>query len=131
MGVINTGSFMRKYLIWFPLLFLGLIAQAQSLRCDGIGTVTRESYSSGILGQSMYYSVYTPPCYDSAESYPVIYLMHGSNDDDGQWSRLGLPQILDSEISAGRMPALIVVMPFGNVIANRNEFEGVSWNTIF
>lgn len=122
---------MQKHLIWLPLLIFVIIAQAQGSGCETNGAVTRETYSSGILGQSMYYSVYTPPCYDSAETYPVIYLMHGSNDDDGQWSRLGLPQILDSEISAGRMPALIVVMPFGNVIANRNEFEGVSWNNIF
>jgi enterochelin esterase-like enzyme len=121
-----------KRLFLLVILFFVIIAQAQNASCDIQGTVTRESYGSGILGQTMYYSVYTPPCYESfAAPYPVIYLMHGSNDDDNQWSRLGLPEILNSEIQAGRMPPLIVVMPFGNVIANRNQFDYLSWNNIF
>jgi enterochelin esterase-like enzyme len=121
-----------KRLFLLPILVLVFISQAQNQSCNAVGTVTRERYSSAILGQLMYYTVYTPPCYDaSAAPYPVIYLMHGSNDDDGQWSRLGLPEILDSEIEAGRMPPLVVVMPFGNLIANRNQFDYLSWNNIF
>jgi enterochelin esterase-like enzyme len=121
-----------KRLFLLPILFIVFLSQAQTPSCDSQGTVIRETYSSAIVGQTMYYSVYTPPCYNaSAAPYPVIFLMHGSNDDDGQWSRLGLPEILNSEIQAGRMPSLVVVMPFGNLIANRNQFDYLSWNNIF
>lgn len=100
--------------------------------CDTGSINTREEYASPTLGQNMVYTVYTPPCYDSeSDPYPVIYLMHGSNDDDNQWIRLGLSDVLDERILSGEMPPSVVVLPFGNVIANRNRFDTFSWNHIF
>src|SRR5690606_25306529 len=120
----------RLLLLIFLLLIIHVNVQSQS--CDTTGTLTRETYSSRALGQGMFYTVYTPPCYDAtAAPYPVIYLMHGSNDDDGQWQRLGFIELLDERILAGEIPPLLVVMPFGNVIANRNRFDNFSWNHIF
>ncbi|MDQ7027911.1 MAG: alpha/beta hydrolase-fold protein, partial [Anaerolineae bacterium] len=109
------------------------LISAQSATCiDITGATIRESYRGGLLGQVMYYTVYTPPCYEPiATSYPVIYLMHGSNEDDEQWLRLGLQEELDSRILNGEIPPLVVVMPFGNVIANRNRFDSLSWANIF
>jgi poly-gamma-glutamate synthesis protein (capsule biosynthesis protein) len=95
------------------------------------GIITRETYRSRIAETTMYYSVYTPPCYAEGEDYPALYLMHGSNEDDGQWVRLGLPDILDAGITAGTLPPIIVVMPFGEWIANENQFERVSWENVF
>ena len=109
-----------------------LLTSAQSTSCtENAGTTTRETYSSALLGQVMYYTVYTPPCYDAAETYPVLYLMHGSNDNDEHWLRLGLREELDIRILNGEMPPLVVVLPFGNVIANRNRFDFMSWGNIF
>jgi len=109
-----------------------LIGQAQDSCNETAGTITRERYGSFILGQDMFYSVYTPPCYDETDDdYPVLYLMHGSNEDDGHWVRLGLPEALDQQIANAEIPPLIVVLPFGNVIANRNRFDFVSWSNIF
>ncbi|MCA9914297.1 MAG: esterase family protein, partial [Anaerolineae bacterium] len=106
--------------------------QSHAQSCDQSGTVQRQQYQSYLLGQEMYYSVYLPPCYDaSAEAYPVAYLMHGSNDDDGHWLRLGLQAELDPAILSGELPPFVVVMPFGNVIANRNRFDASSWGNIF
>ena len=119
----------------FPLLLLLLPViwlQAQAVNCDTSGITTRETYPSPTLGQGMYYTVYTPPCYDtSTDAYPVIYLMHGSNDDDNQWIRLGLVDVLNERILSGEMSPIVVVMPFGNLIANRNRFDNFSWNHIF
>lgn len=96
------------------------------------GRVERNQYRSQIAETNMYYSVYLPPCYDqTTASYPVIYLMHGSNDDDSGWVRLGLPEVLDAEINAGTMPSVIAVMPFGEWIANKNQFDRVSWANVF
>lgn len=114
------------------LLLSVLAGQAQNNCQETTGTITREKYASFILGQDMYYSVYTPPCYDETDDdYPVLYLMHGSNEDDGHWVRLGLPEALDQQIANAEIPPLIVVLPFGNVIANRNRFDFVSWSNIF
>ncbi len=96
------------------------------------GTINRGSFRSAPAQTTFYYSVYTPPCYDdSTSNYPVIYLMHGSNDDDGQWGRLGIQQALDTGIANGTLPPMIVVMPFGEWLANKNQFDTVSWENVF
>ncbi len=96
------------------------------------GTITRSSFRSTPAETTFYYSVYTPPCYDnSATTYPVVYLMHGSNDDDGQWGRLGIQQALDTGITNGTLPPMIIVMPFGEWLANKNQFDSVSWENVF
>jgi enterochelin esterase-like enzyme len=96
------------------------------------GAIRRDSLRSAAAETTFYYSVYTPPCYDqNTSTYPVLYLMHGSNEDDGQWGRLGIQPLLDDGIAAGTLPPMIVVMPFGEWLANRNQFEGVSWEGVF
>jgi enterochelin esterase-like enzyme len=124
--------------IGFSLLLFALVVgfnlALQSLPDCGetAGKVERGSYRSQIAQTDMYYSVYLPPCYtQSGVNHPVAYLMHGSNEDDGQWVRLGLPQILDQGILDGTLPPMIVVMPFGEWIANENQFEAVSWENVF
>jgi len=107
-------------------------AESQMRPCDEPSSVQRETYQSYLLGQEMYYSVYLPPCYDeTATPYPIAYLMHGSNEDDGHWLRLGLQEELDTAIFSGELAPFVVVLPFGNVIANRNRFDAISWSNIF
>lgn len=111
-----------------------MAAPARSVQTCGetAGRVERSRYRSQIAETTMYFSVYLPPCYDqTAERYPVIYLMHGSNEDDGQWVRLGLPEVLDEGIRSGAIPPLVAVMPFGEWIANENRFDRVSWANVF
>lgn len=99
---------------------------------ESSGSITRDSLRSAAAETTFYYSVYTPPCYtQSTRNYPVLYLMHGSNEDDGQWGRLGIQEHLDRGIGDSTLPPMIVVMPFGEWLANRNQFEGVSWESIF
>lgn len=119
--------------IGIALLSIGVELQASSPPCEQTtGSTTRETYRSALLGQTMYYTVYLPPCYvESEATYPVLYLMHGSNEDDGHWSRLGLIPLLDASITSSEVAPMVVVMPFGNVIANRNRFDAVSWGNIF
>jgi enterochelin esterase family protein len=60
--------------------------------------------------------VYTPPSYkQSAEKFPVLYLLHGGGGDEDAWTTLGrTPQILDNLIAAGKAKPMIVVMTNGN-----------------
>jgi poly-gamma-glutamate synthesis protein (capsule biosynthesis protein) len=108
-------------------------AQDATPKCaETAGRVERETYRSALLNTTMYYSVYFPPCYNITQSsYPVAYLMHGSNDDDGQWIRLGLAKVLDDQIMVGVFPPMVVIMPFGNQIANVNQFDARSWEPVF
>jgi poly-gamma-glutamate synthesis protein (capsule biosynthesis protein) len=120
---------MLLFLLCLPMLII-IPAAAQCGQTSG--AITRGSYRSAIASTTMWYSVYTPPCYDDDQAlYPVLYLLHGSNEDDGQWGRLGIQTLLDAGISAGTLPPMIVVMPFGEWIANENQFEAVSWENVF
>jgi enterochelin esterase-like enzyme len=116
-------------------LLLGLLPgeiSAQFVCDEGEGRTERESYYAPAIDTRMTYTVYLPPCYDHTEDlYPVVYLLHGSNDDDGHWQRLGLIHVLDEQIARGDLPPLIAVLPFGNWIANENRFDGPSWNRVF
>ena len=62
-------------------------------------------------------SIYTPPGYEtSGESYPVLYLLHGTGGDEEAWITQGrTAQILDNLIAQGRAVPMIVVTPNGNV----------------
>lgn len=102
--------------------------------CDETeGQVVRHDYYADNIQTRMYYSVYLPPCYaaETTTRYPVMYLLHGSNEDDGHWLRLGLAEHLDTAIAEGTIPPVIAVLPFGNWIANENRFGGASWDDIF
>lgn len=128
-----------RYGQWLALILLLTItllttATARTAQtCEATsGTITRSSFRSPNAETTFYYSVYTPPCYEgSIVQYPVVYLMHGSNDDDGQWGRLGIQQALDTGISNGTLPPMIIVMPFGEWLANKNQFDAVSWENVF
>ena len=60
-------------------------------------------------------AVYLPAGYaTSEEDYPVLYLLHGSGDDETGWMTKGCAKaILDSLITNELCPPMIVVMPNG------------------
>ncbi|MDR3715296.1 MAG: alpha/beta hydrolase-fold protein, partial [Puia sp.] len=58
--------------------------------------------------------VYLPPDYDKGKNYPVLYLIHGSGDDDEAWPGVGRAGfILDNLIAAGKAKPMVVVFPNG------------------
>jgi len=78
------------------------------------GTVHRHSYQSSVgLGQRGV-AVYTPPGYERNRRtrYPVLYLLHGSGDNEIAWTEAGRAHIIaDNLIAKGRLRPLIIVMP--------------------
>jgi enterochelin esterase-like enzyme len=76
------------------------------------GTVSRSYLTAKELPGRLYYTLYLPPCYDQGEAYPTVYLLHGKSYQDDQWTRLGLPEIMDAGIAAGTLPPFIVIMPY-------------------
>lgn len=138
-GYLNDSGLLSRRWRALALLFAvwllsggAATAQANTVCDETSGRTERHDFYAAIIQTRLYYTVYLPPCYDSsAARYPVLYLLHGSNEDDGQWLRLGLADILDAGIAAGELPPMIVVMPFGEWIANENRFGDASWGGIF
>lgn len=133
---------MRKFfalsLIVFAFTSL-LIAQPTTPTADSTAACTesaghteRGGYRSEIIQTNMFFTAYLPPCYEAAQTpLPVIYLMHGSASTDSHWGDLGLVTALDNRIASGELPPLVVVLPFGEWIANENQFDAASWENIF
>jgi enterochelin esterase family protein len=80
------------------------------------GEVRIRPYLSKITGQWRRCFVYTPPDYDAATKalYPVLYLQHGSGEDETGWTFQGRANIiLDNLIAAKKAVPMIIVMDNG------------------
>ena len=81
------------------------------------GTVRLHTYPSRALGKLRRLQVYTPPDYDrkSRTRYPVLYLLHGSGDNEATWTALGRAHwIADNLIARHLAKPLIIVMTDGH-----------------
>ncbi len=80
------------------------------------GDVRIRSYHSQITGAWRRCFIYTPPGYDAGQQtrYPVLYLQHGSGEDESGWIFQGHANlILDNLIAAGKAVPMIIVMDNG------------------
>ncbi|QDV24756.1 alpha/beta hydrolase [Aureliella helgolandensis] len=104
---------MPKSWLWLPLITLAIpnLLLAQSSQVQDVVTM-----QSDILGGERNYAVYLPPGYDSSKrSYPVLYLLHGSGDDQSGWIQFGEVQhIADQAIANGTATSLVIIMPDGD-----------------
>jgi enterochelin esterase family protein len=78
------------------------------------GTVEVNWQKSSILGETRRLLVYTPPGYtaDTASRYPVLLLLHGSNDTSDGWTSVGnVNFIADNLIAEKKMMPMVIVMP--------------------
>ena len=83
---------------------------------DGVphGAVTRHAFPSAVTGKHETCLVYTPPAFDPAKRYPVLYLQHGYGENETGWVYQGhLARIADRLLHEGRMAEMIVVMGNG------------------
>ncbi|MBW3467004.1 alpha/beta hydrolase [Arthrospiribacter ruber] len=93
------------------MLFLVFIA-INSYSQTGI-VYDNQTIESEILNKSKKYSVYLPPGYNTSErDYPILYLLHGANDDHTGWIQYGkLEHTANEGISNGTVSPMIIVMP--------------------
>jgi enterochelin esterase-like enzyme len=83
------------------------------------GQVRSINYLSAVTGAWRKALVYTPPGYDEDPSkrYPVLYLQHGSGEDETGWSNQGkMDFILDNLIAEGKAKPMLVVMDRGYAV---------------
>jgi enterochelin esterase family protein len=83
------------------------------------GAVALHWQKSKVLGDTRWIWVYTPPGYENEPNrkYPVLYLLHGSNDIAGGWTLAGQANfILDNLIAESKATPMVVVMPYGHAV---------------
>jgi enterochelin esterase-like enzyme len=95
----------------FIILVVMLLSSALSAQTGKV--FDNLSMESKILKMERKYAIYLPPCYETSQrSYPVLYLLHGSGDDQSGWVQFGeIMHIADKAINEGKATPMIVVMP--------------------
>jgi enterochelin esterase-like enzyme len=81
------------------------------------GSLQVRTYTSTPLKRRRQLYVYLPPQYDSesARRFPVLYLRHGSGDDESTWSLQGRAGvILENLIAQGKAVPMMIVMTNGD-----------------
>jgi enterochelin esterase-like enzyme len=99
----------------------------------GVGQIVNLYFASKIARTDVKYRVYLPPCYtESTRRYPYVILMHGSDRDETEWTDLlNANTLLESGIAMKALPPMILVMPYGGVLANTNTFrDNGSWESL-
>jgi len=87
-------------------------AETQAL-CEESGNIQTLSLDSDLLNDVLTFNVYFPPCYDpdSADSYPVIYLLHGQRQAAALWQTLDIQTAADDLILNQCRQPFLIVMP--------------------
>ncbi len=96
------------------------------------GAVEINWQKSKVLGDTRWIWIYTPPGYEKSQAsrYPVLYLLHGSNDIAGGWTLAGQANfILDNLIAEKKAVPMIVVMPYGHAVPFGSPREIQAKNT--
>jgi enterochelin esterase-like enzyme len=81
------------------------------------GTIHVRTYMSTPLKRFRKVYVYVPPQYDSepARRFPVLYLRHGSGDNEANWNEDGRAGvILDNLLASKKAVPMFIVMPNGD-----------------
>lgn len=90
------------------------------------GTVAIHWYTSKATGARRRAHVYAPPGYqqDQSRRYPVLYLLHGSGDNDSHWTLLGRANVIaDNLLADGLAVPMLIVMPDGHALDRSRDRE--------
>jgi len=83
------------------------------------GTVHEHNYFSKSLSAKRRLHVYTPAGYEkSSKEYPVLYLFHGSGDNDAAWTEFGRAHFIADNLAAQhKAQPMIIVMTDGHAFS--------------
>src|SRR3954447_26043229 len=75
--------------------------------------VQYKTFHSDLVNRDLNYAIYLPPSYEtSTRKYPVLYFLHGLNENEMRWStRGGADSVLDKMIAEGKAGEFIVAIP--------------------
>ncbi len=91
--------------------------------------VQYKTFPSAILAREIPYGLYLPPSYEeSGQDYPVVFFLHGANENEKRWSTRGRTDLmLDQMIVDGEIGEFIVAIPFGENSFYTNSVSGERW----
>src|SRR2546421_2374865 len=124
----------RHYLLTLAailVLAVQLVAQRggfgiRDVEPDG-SRVEYKTFQSKLLNREIRYGLYLPPSYASSptKKYPVLYFLHGLNENEMRWSTRGQTDLkLDKLIADGKIGEFIVAIPFGATSFYTNRRSG-------
>jgi len=91
------------------------------------GTVHVHDYVSKATGSLRSVQVYTPPGYGTTKkkvNYPVLYLLHGSGDNEMTWTALGRAHwITDNLLAQKKCVPMVIVMTNGHAVERRSDAD--------
>ncbi|WP_158215267.1 alpha/beta hydrolase [Candidimonas nitroreducens] len=92
-----------------------LFALAGACTAAQAGEVVADKLDSKVLGRNLPFTAYLPDgYYDSFDTFPVVYLLHGSGGDEHTWVQfLGARETLDALIRRKEIAPVIAIMPAG------------------
>jgi enterochelin esterase-like enzyme len=95
-------------------------ARIELVSRDGVGSsIDAGSFSSQALHGKGSFLLYLPPGFARADRrYPVLYLLHGTDETDSSFLEMGLQGTLDRLISRHETPPLMAVMIQGGAGTN-------------
>jgi S-formylglutathione hydrolase FrmB len=109
---------MRRFLILVTIFIAGFSAGSLAQ-----GRIDCSSLDSRILKRPVRYCVQLPPSYDKKDAsgqparYPVLYFLHGLNDDEQSFFKTGGWTLIEDLRQRGRIGDFLIVAPEG-----RNSF---------
>jgi len=76
--------------------------------------VEYKTFHSALLNRDLRYGLYLPPSYaGSTKKYPVLYFLHGLDENEMRWSTRGETDLmLDRMVADGKIGEFIVAIPF-------------------
>lgn len=93
------------------------LTNLETIHLESGARVEFKSFQSQALGREMRYSIFLPSSYDSSDqNYPVIYFLHGMNNDETSWcvQRYGSQHIqVDHLMASHKVPEFLMVHPDG------------------
>ena len=93
------------------------IASRETINLESGSRIEFKTFHSKALSREMRYSIYFPTSYDSSsQDYPVVYFLHGMNNDETSWcvERYGNQHLgIDRLMRSGKVPEFIMVHPDG------------------
>src|SRR5262245_37423515 len=92
-----------------------------------VSRVEYKTFDSKVLGNPIRYGLYLPPSYSNspAKKYPVLYFLHGLNENETRWAVRGMGDVmLDRLVAEGKIGEFIVAIPFGAISFYTNTRDG-------
>ncbi len=120
----------------FAIGFVSIIAIQVLAQRGGFGMrdvppdgsrVEYKTFQSKLLNRDVRYGLYLPPSYAASANrkYPVLYFLHGLNENEMRWSTRGMTDLkLDKMIADGKIGEFIVAVPFGATSFYTNARSG-------